>query len=97
MMFVLWIHGYVISTKGLADIQKISYYKARKYCKELKEEGLIEFIREYIPAQFNYEGELEEDSFWNIGWRTTKKAIETDMWKQEKAEEERIEKEVWSD
>ena len=39
MMFVLWIHGYVISTRGLAEIQNISYYKARKYCKELEKEG----------------------------------------------------------
>jgi hypothetical protein len=58
---------------------------------------LIEFIREYIPAQFSYEGELERDAFWNIGWRTTKKALEYKIWKQEKEEEERIRKEVWGD
>jgi hypothetical protein len=58
---------------------------------------LIEFIREYIPAQFSYEGELEIDAFWNIGWRTTKKALEDKIWKQEKEEEERIRKEVWGD
>ena len=97
MMFVLWIHGYVISTRGLAEIQNISYYKARKYCKELEKEGFIEFIREYISAQFSYEGELERDAFWNIGWRTTKKALEDKIWKQEKEEEERIRKEVWGD
>ena len=58
---------------------------------------MIEFIREYIPAQFSYEGELERDAFWNIGWRTTKKALKDKIWKQEKAEEERIIKEVWGD
>ncbi|MBO5478712.1 MAG: hypothetical protein J6A04_03235 [Clostridia bacterium] len=62
-----------------------------------KKEGLIEFIREYIPAQFSYEGELERDAFWNIGWRTTKKALKDKIWKQEKMEEERIRKEVWGD
>ena len=56
---------------------------------------MIEFIREYIPTQFSYEGEFEGDAFWNIGWRTTKKALENKIWKQEKAEEERIRKEVW--
>ena len=85
----------------MAEIQNISYYKARKYCKELEKEGLIEFIREYIPAQFSYEGELEKDAFWNIGLRTTKKALEDKIWKQEKEEEEeeeeRIRKEVWGD
>ena len=97
MMFALWILGYVISTRGLADIQNISYYKARKCCKELEKEGLIEFIREYIPDQFSYERELENEAFWNIGWRTTKKALEKEIWKQEEAEEERIRKEVWGD
>jgi len=97
MMFALWILGYVISTRGLADIQNISYYKARKCCKKLEKEGLIEFIREYIPDQFSYERELENEAFWNIGWRTTKKALEKEIWKQEEAEEERIRKEVWGD
>ena len=64
MMLVLWTLGYVICTRGLAKIQNISYYKARKYCKELEKEGLIEHIREHIPAQFSYEGELEQDAFW---------------------------------
>jgi hypothetical protein len=58
---------------------------------------LIEFIREYIPDQFSYEGELENEAFWNIGWRTTKKALEKEIWKQEEAEEEGIRKEVWGD
>lgn len=99
MMLVLWTHGYVLSTKGLAKIQKISYYKARKYCKELEAEGLIEFIKEYIPAQYDYETgmELQEDAFWNIGWRTTKKAFETKIWKQEEEKEEEIRKKVWGD
>lgn len=56
---------------------------------------MIEFIREYIPDQFSYERELENEAFWNIGWRTTKKALEKEIWKQEEAEEERIRKEVW--
>ena len=96
-MLVLWILGYVICTRGLAEIQNISYYKARKYCKELEAEGLIEYIREYIPDQFSYEGELEQEAFWNIGWRATKKALESKIWKQEEAEEERIRKQVWGD
>lgn len=98
-MLVLWIHGYVISTKGLAEIQNISYYKARKYCKELEKEGLIEHIRKYIPAEFDYETgmELQQEAFWNIGWRTTKKALENEIWKQEETEEERIRKEVWGE
>ena len=99
MMLVLWTLGYVICTRGLAEIQNISYYKARKYCKELEKEGLIEHIREYIPAEFDYETgmELQHEAFWNIGWRATKKALETKTWKQEEAEEERIRKEVWGD
>lgn len=89
--------GYVISTKVISKIFNISYYLARKYCKELEEEGLIEHIREYIPPQFSYEGELEHDAFWNIGWRTTQKAFKTKIWKQEEKEEEKIIKEVWGE
>ena len=58
---------------------------------------MIEFIREYIPDQFSYERELENEAFCNIGWRTKKKALEKEIWKQEEAEEERIRKEVWGD
>ena len=62
MMLVLWTLGYVICTRGLAEIQNISYYKARKYCKELEKEGLIEHIREYIPAEFD-KLKQENDNF----------------------------------
>jgi len=79
----------VLRIKELADINNISYYITRKYIKELESEGLVEFIREYIPEQFSYEGELENEAFWNIGWRTTK------IWKQEEQEEERIRKECF--
>lgn len=41
--------------------------------------------------------ELQHEAFWNIGWRTTKKALETEIWKQEETEENRIIKEVWGD
>lgn len=41
--------------------------------------------------------ELQEDAFWNIGWRTTKKAFETKIWKQEEEKEEEIRKKVWGD
>ena len=67
--------GYVISTKAISKIFNISYYLARKYCNQLREEGLIEFIKEYIPNRFSYEGELEQEAFWNIGWKTTKKHL----------------------
>lgn len=89
--------GYVISTKAISKIFNISYYLARKYCNQLREEGLIEFIKEYIPNRFSYEGELEQEAFWNIGWKTTKKAFETKIWKQEEKKEEKIIKEVWGE
>lgn len=79
----------------LSKIQNITYYKARKYCKELENEGLIEFIREYIPAQYSYEGEFESEAFWNIGWRTTEKAFDHYIWKEERLKEEKIIKDIW--
>lgn len=89
--------GIVLSTKALAVGANVSYYYARKYCKELESEGLIKFKREYVPDQFSYEGEWEQEAFWNIGWETTEKALETRIWKEEQAEEERLRKECWGD
>lgn len=89
--------GYPLPAKAFCEPLNISYYRARKYCKELQEEGLIEFIRDYIPDQFSYEGELECEGFFIEGWRITKKAEETQIYKDEYAREEKIRKECFGD
>lgn len=91
--------GYVTRTKFLQECFKTSYYKIRKYCKELEKEELIEHVKEYIPAEFDYETgmELQHEAFWNIGWRTTKKGRETEIWKEEEQKEEKLIKEVWGE
>lgn len=45
--------GYVLSTCAISKILNISYYFAKKFCKQLEAEGLIEYKKEYIPAQFD--------------------------------------------
>lgn len=70
---------------------------ARKLCNELKEEGLIELLKDYIPAQFSYEGELEQEPFFVCGWITTEKGRKTEIWKQEEVKEEKIRKECFGE
>lgn len=91
--------GYVLSTCAISKILNISYYFAKKFCKQLEMEGLIEYKKEYIPAQFDYETgmELQQEAFWNIGWQTTKKALETPIWKEEQEKEDKIVKECWGE
>ena len=79
--------SYPLPAKGFRNI---SYYMARKLCNELKQEGLITFLRDYIPAQFSYEGELENEPFFICGWITTEEGRKTEIWKQEEIKEEKI-------
>ena len=60
---------------------------------------LIVYKKEYIPDQFDYEtgGELQQEAFWNVGWETTKKAQDTDIWKTEHEKEEKLIKECFGD
>lgn len=67
----------------------------RKLCKELKEEGLIRFYRDYIPASFTYEGELDHDAFFICGWETTEKGRKTKIYKEEEFKENKLIKEVF--
>ena len=71
----------------------------KKFCKQLEQEGLIVYKKEYIPDQFDYEtgGELQQEAFWNVGWETTKKAQDTDIWKTEHEKEEKLIKECFGD
>mgnify|MGYP006943504020 CR=1 FL=1 len=84
--------GYPLPAKGFKNI---SYYMAKKLCKELKEEGLIRFYRAYIPACFSYEGELEHDAFFVCGWETTEKGRETKIYKEEEIQEQKMIKECF--
>lgn len=69
---------------------------ARKLCRELKEEGLIRFYRDYIPASFTYEGELDQDAFFICGWETTEKGRQTEIYKEEEIKENKLIEECFS-
>lgn len=70
---------------------------ARKLCNQLKEEGLITLIRDYIPARYSYEGELENEPFFVCGWVTTEQGRKTEIWKQEEIKENKIRKECFGE
>lgn len=91
--------GYVVSTRTISKCLDITYYFAKKFCKQLEQEGLIVYKKEYIPDQFDYETgmELQQEAFWNVGWETTKKAQDTDIWKIESEKEEKLIKECFGD
>ena len=62
----------------------LSNYKILKALKSLREKGLVKLVREY------YEGDLEEEAFMMIGYRSTDKLEATEFYKtiDKKVEEE---------
>ena len=88
--FMCW---YPISATNMADFIDLSVYKIRKILHKLRDNGIVEFERRYVPDRISYEGELQEEGFFYCGWKLTKIGKDTDAYRKiEKEYEELVEK-----
>lgn len=65
----------------ISNFSKVSLYKTRKILHKLKDKGLVEFERGYVPDRFSYEGEFEEEGFFYCGWQLTEKGKDNDEYR----------------
>lgn len=80
----------VVRISNIVSLLKWTKYRVRKALKELRELGLIEYTSQGCPALVSYEGELVDEAHPPInGYALTKKAFETDTWKEKYAEYEK--------
>jgi hypothetical protein len=79
----------VITISNLCALNKLTRYAARKALKNLREEGVIEYVSQGCPAVVSY-GEVPELVYEAgppiNGYALTKKGFETETWKQAYAE-----------
>lgn len=73
----------------ISKFSNVSLYKTRKILHKLKEEGIVEFERGYVPGRISYEGELEEEAFFYCGWKITTKGKKNNKYTELKQKSEK--------
>lgn len=80
----------VVRMSNIVSLLKWTKYRIRKALKELRELELIEYTSQGCPALVSYDGELVDEAHPPInGYALTKKAFETDAWKEMYADYEK--------
>lgn len=88
----LYTHFYapdkaVVPISNIVSLLKWTKYRVRKALKELRGLELIEYTSQGCPAIVSYDAELIDDAHPPInGYALTKKAFESDLWKERYSE-----------